>query len=321
MKKKIIRFSAVAGILIFGFIIYKIGPKEIWKNITSISLANFIILFALRVLYWLLRTINWKVVLDAYDGQSSLLHLFIARMGGHAVSQLTPTAQVGSEATRIYMANCSSKKVCVASVVVDKTVESLAAVLFTIAGVAAILLRIPLPMKLKTAFIGGVTLASLLVLFVIYKQNKGILGWMMKLFDKLKFKFKFLDKHRDKILETDEHISRFYRLHRHSFLKTFLLYNLLNLLWVAEIHLGIIFIGVPGVNIVDSFIITALGNLAFVYPIVPGSIGVYEATYIGLFALMGMGAGPALTLVLIRRLIALLLAGLGLLGMLKPAEA
>ena len=29
MKKKIIRFSAVAGILIFGFIIYKIGPEEI----------------------------------------------------------------------------------------------------------------------------------------------------------------------------------------------------------------------------------------------------------------------------------------------------
>lgn len=311
----------MAGILIFGFIIYKIGPEEIWKNITSISLTNFLILFGLRVLYWLLRTINWKVVMDAYEGKTSLFHLFIARMGGHAVSQLTPTAQVGSEATRIYMANCSSKKVCVASVVVDKTVESLAAVLFTIAGVAAILLRIPLPMKLKTAFIGGVTLASLLVIFVIYKQNKGILGWLMSLFDKLKLKFKFLEKHRDKIIETDKHISRFYRENRASFLKTFLLYNLLNMLWVVEIHLGIIFIGIPEVSLVDSFIITALGNLAFVYPIVPGSIGVYEATYIGLFALMGMGAGPALTLVLIRRLIALLLAGLGLLGMLKPAEA
>jgi len=321
MKQKIVWLSALAGILIFGFIIYKIGPAEIWQYITKISVYNFLILVGLRILYWFLRTINWKVVLEAYEGKTSLLHLYIARMSGHAVSQLTPTAQVGSEATRIFMANCSSGKVCVASVIVDKTIEFLATVFFTIVGVVSIFFRIHLSGKLKAIFIGGVVISTLLLLFIISKQKKGLLGWVTDIIGKLRIRFKFLEKNREKIKETDEHISEFYRSHRGAFLKVFLLYSLLIMLWAAEIHLGLIFIGVADISFVDSFLITVLGNLAFIFPFIPGSLGIYEATYIGLFALLGRDAGAALTLVLIRRIIALLLAGIGLLGMLKPIPA
>jgi len=314
MKKKITRLSALTGILVFAYIIYRIGPKEIWDNISRISVNNFLILVGLRVLYWLLRTINWKVVLDAYDGSTSFLQLFAARTCGHAVSQLTPTAQVGSEATRIFMAQCSSRKVSIASVVIDKTIEYISVVVFTIIGVITVFMRIPLPVKLKTVFIAGVSVSSLLVVFLWSKQKKGLLGWVIDSIARLKIRFKFLEKNRAKIDETDAYISEFYRDHRRSFVGVFLLYSLLILLWAVEIHLGLIYIGVTGVSFMDSFLITILGNLAFVFPFIPGSLGIYEATYIGLFALMGMGAAEALTLVLIRRLIALLLAGLGLFG-------
>lgn len=314
MKKKITRLSALIGVLVFAYIIYSIGPKEIWAHITRISVTNFLILVGLRVIYWMLRTINWKVILDSYEGKPSLLQLFAARMCGHAVSQLTPAAQVGSEATRIFMAKCSSRKLSVASVIVDKTIEYITVVLFTIIGVIIVLMRIPLPGKIKTAFIAGVAVASVLLFFFWSKQKKGLLGWIVDSIGKLKIRFKFLETNRAKIDETDEHISDFYRNHRKAFLGTFLLYSLLILLWAVEIHLGLIFIGVKNLSFMDSFLITVLGNLAFIFPFIPGSLGIYEATYIGLFALMGMSAAEALTLVLIRRLIALLLAGLGLLG-------
>ncbi len=320
MKQRIVQLSALLGIVIFGFIIYKIGPQKIWNDITQISLSNFLILIALRILYWMLRTLNWKVVLDAYEGKTSFLHLFIARMSGHAISQLTPTAQMGSEATRIMMAKCSSKKVCVASVVVDKTIEFMAVVFFTIIGVITIFYRTPLPPKLKTIFVVGVLLATLFVLFLLRKQKKGMLKWILDIFAKLKIRPKFIEKHKDKITETDDRISEFYQDHRGSFLKAFLYYSLLIMLWVAEIHLALIFIGEIDMAFLDSFLITVLGNLAFVFPFIPGSLGVYEATYIGLFAILGRAASLALTLVLIRRTMALLLAGLGLLGMLKPGS-
>jgi uncharacterized protein (TIRG00374 family) len=321
LKQKIVRLSGVAGILIIAFIIYKIGPAQIWQHIKKISLQNFLILVGLRILYWALRTINWKVIIDEYEEKSSLFHLFIARMCGHAVSQVTPTAQVGSEATRIFMADCSSRKVAIASVVVDKTIEFLTVIFFTIIGVAGIFLRIALSGKIKTFFIVGVAISSLLVLFIFFKQKKGLLGWVVDIMARIKIPLKFLEKHREKIKETDEYISRFYRLHRLAFLKVFLLYSLLIMLWAAEIHLNLIFIGVTDISFVDSFLVTVLGNLAFIFPFIPGSLGIYEATYIGLFALLGRGADVGLTLVLIRRIIALVMAGIGLFGMFKPMTA
>ncbi|HLP60647.1 MAG TPA: lysylphosphatidylglycerol synthase transmembrane domain-containing protein [Candidatus Deferrimicrobium sp.] len=318
MKQKITRtVTILTGILLFAFFIYQIGPHQIWKNIKEISVLNFLILFFLRILYWVLRTINWKVILDEYEGKTSLIDLFNARMVGHAVSQLTLTAQVGSEATRIFMVNRSRRKVCIASVVLDKTIEFLAAIVFTIIGVIIIFYRIPLPGKVKTIFIGGVAICSLLLFFLFRKQKKGMLGWMVDLLARFKIRPRYFEKHREKIKETDEYISEFYRGHGWAFLKVFLLYSLLILLWTVEIHLNIIYIGDPNISFVDSFLITILGNLAFIFPFVPGSLGIYEATYIALFALLGRRADVGLALVVIRRILALLLAGFGLLGMIK----
>lgn len=318
MKRKIIRISALVGILIFAFIVYRIGPVQIWDNIRKITWQNFLILMGLRFLYWVLRTINWKVIFNEYGCDNTLTHMFAARMCSHTVSQLTPSAQVGGEAARIYMVKCSSKKISLASVIVDKTIEFFTVMVFTIIGVAIALTRIPLPGKFKTLFIGFVVLASLLLLFIISKQQKGLFGWLRDVLVKMRLKFKFLEKHKETIQETDEYISDFYRNHRKAFVGVFFLYSLLILLWTAEIHMTLQFIGATHVTFLDSFLITTLGNLAFIFPFIPASLGIYEATYVALFALLGKGTGVGFTLVIIRRILALLWAGIGLLGMLKP---
>ncbi|UCH93928.1 MAG: flippase-like domain-containing protein [Candidatus Aminicenantes bacterium] len=317
MKQRIIRLSALVGILIFVFIVYKIGPLRIWENIKQITWQNFLILMALRFLYWVLRTINWKVILEQYESGNTLFNMFSARMCSHAVNQLTPSAQVGGEAARIFMVNCSSKRISLASVIVDKTIEFLTIIVFTIMAVAIAITRIPMSTKLKTIFIGFGIASSLLVLFLLAKQKKGIFEWLIELLAKIKIKLKFLEKNREKIKETDEHISDFYRNHRLAFLSVFLLYSLLIMLWVTEIHLTLVFIGATHITFLDSFLITVLGHLAFLFPLIPGSLGIYEATYVALFALLGRSTAVGFTLVIIRRIIALLWAGFGLLGMLK----
>lgn len=317
MKRNIIRMSALLGILIFVFIVYQIGILRIWENIKKITWQNFLILMVLRLLYWLLRTINWKVILEQYETSNSLFNMFYARMCSHTVNQLTPSAQVGGEAARIYIVNCSSKRISLASVIVDKTIEFLTVIIFTIIAVAIAITRIPMPVKIKTLFIGFTAAALLLLLFFLSKQKKGLFEWFIELMAKMKIKFKFLEKNREKIKETDVHISEFYRNHRKAFLGVFLLYSLLIMLWTTEIHLTLIFIGATNISFLDSFLITVLGNLAFLFPLIPGSLGIYEATYVALFALLGKGTALGFTLVLIRRVIALIWAGFGLIGMLK----
>jgi uncharacterized protein (TIRG00374 family) len=315
MKKKIIRISSIVGLGIFVLIVYKIGPDQIWDNIKKITLGNFVILFFMRLFYWVLRTYSWKVILDGYGHRSSFGHLFACRMSSHAISHLTPSATVGGEAARIMMVNSSSKKISLASVIVDKTMEFLSLIAFAIIGVAIAITRIPMPAKYQILMISFVGFITFLLLLITHKQKQGFIGWIFKLLGKIRIKFKFVEKHQKKIKETDEYISEFYRVQRKRFLHVFLLYSLLVLLWTAEIHTTLLFINAKGISFLDSFVIVSLGSIAFAFPIVPASLGVYEATYVGIFALLRLGTDVGLTLVLIRRVIALLWAGIGLLGM------
>lgn len=315
MKNKTIKISAIIGILILVYIIYIIGPEHILKNIKNISLINFTILFALRILYWLLRTINWKTIINKYGENLTLSHLFFARMSGHSVSQLTPSSQIGSEATRILMANASTKKVSIASIILDKTIEFFSVIFLTAIGIIVAFNHIYLSQKLKLFFILAIITFIFFILFIFFKQKRGILSWIVSLLDKFKFKIKFVEKNREKLRETDAFILEFYKNHKSTFLKVFFLYTLLIFLWVTEIHLTLKFIGIENISFIDSFIITTLGNIALIFPFIPGSIGIYEATYVGLCALVGINADVAITMVFIRRIIALALAGFGLLAM------
>ena len=104
----------------------------------------------------------------------------------------------------------------------------------------------------------GVLIATFLVLFFISKQKKGLLSWIITLFNKIKIKPKFLDKYKEKIVETDQHISLFYKKNRRAFLKSFFLYTLLIMLWTTEIHLGLIYIGITNITFINSFLYVTL---------------------------------------------------------------
>jgi uncharacterized protein (TIRG00374 family) len=317
MKQKIVRFSVVIGILIFAYFVYKIGPADIWGNIKKITVMNFVILMLLRLLYWILRTINWKVILEQYEKNPSLWELFVARMCSHTVSQLLPSAQVGGEAARIYMVHTANKKICIASVIVDKTIEFLSVLLFTFVAFGFIFLKVKMPQNLRIIFIIFEVGFALLVFLMLVKQKKGLLTWVVNCLAKIKIRPKFLENNRDKIKETDVYISDFYLHHRKAFLQVFLLYSLLIMLWVTEVHLTLVYLGGQDISFVDSFLVTVLGNIAFMFPFIPGMLGVYEATYIAVFALLKKGTDVAFSLVIMRRIIALLWAGIGLLGMMK----
>jgi uncharacterized membrane protein YbhN (UPF0104 family) len=64
-------------------------------------------------------------------------------------------------------------------------------------------------------------------------------------------------------------------------------------------------------------LIVTLGSFAYIVPGLPGAVGVYEMTYISIFTLLGIKIDFGVALVLCRRILALLYAGIGLLPMLK----
>ena len=194
MRKKIIRISSIFGLILFVFLIYKIGPDQIWDNIKKITILSFLVLFSLRFFYWALKTFNWKVVIDQYEKQFSFFHIFIARMSSHAIGHLTPTASIGGEATRMMMVNSSSRKINIASVIVDKTIEFIVTIFFTIIAVAIVITKIRMSTTYKIVMIGFVITCTFLIIFFISKQKKGLFTWIIRVLDKVKIRFKFLDR-------------------------------------------------------------------------------------------------------------------------------
>ena len=315
MQKKILRISWVAGLLLFVLLIYKIGLSEILANIKKLTLRHLLILLFLRLIFWMLRTLNWAVIQKQYDDKVSLWLLLRARLAGHAISYLTPTSHVGGEAIRALSIDSHNRKRNLASVIIDKTTEVMVMILFTILGVMILLSKTLLPNKYKLLFIIIGVAAILLVMLVLVKQKQGFFTWIISLLKKIRITSPFIEKNRNKIKQIDDHISHFYSEHKKLFPVVLLLYSGMILFWTWEIHVTLVYLGVPNLDYLSSFLIVTLGTLAFILPLFPGSLGTYEATYIAVFSLLGFGAGYGLSLTLIRRIIALFWAGIGLLLM------
>jgi len=312
MNRKIfLNLAWIFGAALLVFLIVKIGPGQIWLNIKSVSPLNFLFLFILRFFYWLLRTFYWKKILNRFESGPSFFNLFQARMAGHAISYLTPSAHLGGEVIRTLMVDCPNRRKCLASVILDKTIEILTVVFFTVIGLSIVLIRIPIPPNLKFFLICSVSIVCLFIAFMIHKQKKGLLIWLTDLVGKTRIRFKFLEKNREKIEEADLYISEFFTAHRKYLIYSLLFYAFIVLFWTAEIHLTLVFMGAD-VNIIESFLIVTLGTIAFFLPFFPASIGTYEAAYVAVFEILGMQAGTGLALTVIRRILALIWAGFGL---------
>ncbi len=311
-RRIIFKFAFVIGACLFVFLIVKIGPMNILKNISKLTWTSLVILFILRLIYWGIRTYIWKRVCRCYGDSYSFSNLFSARMAGHAVSYLTPASYFGGEVFRIMSVSSLNKTKVLASVIVDKTIEIITALLLTIIGVLVAVFRISVPDGFKYISMTGILLAILLVLFIFLKQRKGLLTWFVQCLQRIRIKLSFFEEKREKIRETDDYVSDFYSQNKKEFLRIFIYYLLLHMYWVFEIYLTMIFLSGEKVDFLVSFLIVTLGTVVFFVPNVPASLGTYEATYVGLFVLMGFSADLGMSVTIFRRILALFWAGFGL---------
>jgi len=314
---KIIKIIAFISLVLFFYILFKLGPLNIWQIIKKTTWYQFLILIFLRFLYWSLRTLLWKTILSQYEEKIPFRQLFSARLAGHAVGYLTPSAKIGGEAVRILMLEKVNKKKTIASVVVDKTIEFLAFTLLFLIGVCAAVIIISMPASKKTLFVSMAVLLIMLAVGLFKKQKKGLLLWLLDLLKTIKLKFTFLEKNRDKIKETDSYISDFYTNHKGVYAKVFVLYLFHILLWAMEIYITFLCLGMENISYWDCFLLVILGAFAYSLPFIPASIGIYEITYLSLFVLLGIDIDFGLAVILLRRTMGLLWAGLGMILMLS----
>lgn len=321
MKKKIKIILSLLGIGLFINLIIKIGLRTIFDTVRNISPGYFLILLLIRFVFWYIRTINWKIIMERCEINLPFWRIFMARVSGFAVNYLTPSANIGGEAARVMLVNNKSSKNALASVILDKTIELVATIFFVMGAVAIAIYKIPMPMAQKYIYAGFVLFSVVSMVFILRKQHQGLLKWIILKLEKLKISFKFIRNNMDKIKEVDRNISGFYKNSRRSFYIVLFFYSVQLFVWTSEIYFTLQFLGMSDITFLNSFLIVALGSIAFLMPVLPGGIGVYELTYLAIFKLLGLSTTVCMALVITRRVIALIWAGAGLIFLAKSGSS
>jgi uncharacterized protein (TIRG00374 family) len=312
----VLRLIGWAGVALFVYLIVKTGPREILRAIGRLSLLEIAALMGLRFLYWLIRAVNWRALLVSSGERVPFGHILGARVAGYAVSYLTPAGNLGGETVRIFCLDRVGRNKCLATVVVDKTVEFLAGLATVALSVVFLITEFALPRRQKIELFAAIAVLVLLLIFLILKQRQGLFGWGLDALRKLRIRVPFLENRRDKILETDAHIADFYSRNPRLFLALFASYFAQAWLWAAEIYFTFRFLGGETPTFFKCFLIVTLGSFYSFLP-VPGSVGVYELTYVSLFALLRIEMSSGMAVILIRRVVGLIWAGIGVIPLMK----
>jgi len=310
-KLKILFFSI--GILLFAFLIYKIGLDNIYGNLLLMG-YKFPIIFIPFILVSFLDTLGWQFSFNHWLEGIKLKYIFPVRWAGEAINVLTPTAYVGGEPVKAYILRRYDVPLQdgLASVVVGKTVMTMAQVVFLICGiVAATNYFSPNSYLILTVSIAVVTSIPLVYGFFAW-QKKGLFTSISNLLHRFNFKFDFLIKNKEKIESLDGKIRYFYRYRKKRFYLSLMYYFLAWMAGLLEVYTILFLMGYE-ITFLQALTIESIVQLVKSCSFfIPGSLGVVEGGGILIFTSLGLSAEVGMAYSIFRRLRELIWAGMGL---------
>lgn len=304
------------GLLLVYSLIRKVGAEELWETLRKIGL-NLTYILILPLFWYFFQAIAWHLTLEETGTHVSLFQLLKIKLIGEAVNTLTPAGFMGGDPIRISILHKTMPgTLSTASVILDRTVQTLSVVVLLVISLLAAFMVLSLPPAWKIIF-PGITLALIgLLWFLIHFQRKGIFEPLVHLLRRLGIKHRFLDTAQEQIVNLDERISSFYRHSPKRFLSVLTCHLLGRLLGVVEIYLiaQFLLIPLPWLGALFMATLTVLINILFVF--IPGSLGVLEGAYGALAALMGLAPVSGVAVQLVRRIRSFFWISLGVLLML-----
>jgi putative membrane protein len=312
----------VVGLGLVVWLFWRADPGRVWEVVKSLGWWAPLILLPYALVY-VLDTIGWRFAFGSdWPSRLAFGQLLRIRWAGEAVNNLVPSGYLGGEAVKVYLLRKAgvSGWVGTTSVVVSKTVQILAQVMFIALGAFLGGLHLPAGSPVRQALwaIAGIALAVLTLLIgVQYFGFLETLGRLAKTFPRMRVWF---EQHEHQVRTVDSGIRGFYHQQPGWFLLSVTAYLAGWLCDSIEIWLVSVILGWPvdwtQAIAIESFIGVAKALGTFV----PASVGVQESGVVLLFRVFGLTSTEALAYALIRRVRELLYALVGM-GLLWSQEA
>jgi len=313
LRRHITVILAVMGLGLFLVAFLRLDPQRVLLTIRQVTGKELAALFLMRLGFWLFHALGWKLVLEGCEGQASILQLLKARLAGHAFGYLTPTSKLGGEAFKVFMVGGTCRRTLAASAIVAKTLELQAMAFIMVVAVLSAISRISLPARQQWLFAGLALLVILLLSFFARQQQRGLFSLLLRFMDRRDWRIPLVERNRQAMTAADSYMAVFYKRGHAKRLIVLLIYGVMTFWWVAEIHVNLVFVGAHDISAGTSLLLVSLGSFSSLLPGLPGSLGIYEATYLSLFVLLAIPMRTGIALVIFRRVLSLVWAGIGLL--------
>ena len=292
--------TASAGLALFVWLVWRIGPAEIWAGFQQVG-WGFGWILLLGGLRFAARAFAWTLTLDP-PHRLRWADAFVAVVCGDALGNLTPLGPIVGEPAKIA---CVRGHVPVAPAVTALAIEnvtytlSVAAVLA--AGTIALLFSVNLEAPVRA--ISQITLAAIVAMFAVA-------GWLLwtrpalisrGLPGRLR-RSPGVTARVDKLRTLEQQIYTFASRRRAVVLPIAGAELAFHALGVAEAHITLwLILGAPP-PLLTSFILESTNRLIqVVFKFIPLQVGVGEAASGFFTTVLGLGAAPGVTLSLVRK--------------------
>ncbi len=305
------------GIGLLAVIVTRVDLATVGMYMREMGWA-FPLIFLPYIVVYLCDTLGWKFAF----GPSATIRfhtLFVTRMAGESINNLTPFAYLGGEPVKAHLLTRFNIPMVegMAAAIMAKLLMSLAQFAFVVlGGILAMSHLVTRPDILWTLVV--VVLAAGAVLGgLIRGLQRGLFTQIYRLLDGWNLTPSVMERWRDHLRHLDETIVQFYRRHP-RYLALSLLSHLLG--WViGSLEVLALFYAVDlPIRLSEALAIEALASVAKgVAFFIPGSLGVQDGGNMLLIALFGFPPSLGLTFSLVRRMRELMWISMGLLVLLR----
>jgi uncharacterized membrane protein YbhN (UPF0104 family) len=296
LRIALLAVGLAAGLFVFG----RVGWPAVSANLARIG-GWFAALAAIYTLFQLAFAIGWWVLFEPGPRRPGIAKLFAVYLAGDSFNYVAPGGVAGEPVKARMLAGVSGTRTAVASLTIHKHSDMLAQWIFIAAGVGVALARFPMPLAAKLAAIAGVVALGAGLLALTWALRRGTYSPAVKWLARWKFLARRLERLHRPAEDLDDRIRDFYsrRLGRYAASTAWCFLGWCGGLLETWIVLQLLS---PGAGWDAAFAIEALAMaLNNMFLLIPARIGTAEGIRVGVFLLLGFGAGPGAAYSLVRR--------------------
>jgi hypothetical protein len=288
--------TAAGGTALFVWLVYRLGPREIWIGFQKIGwgLAWILLLGGLR---FAVRARAWTLCLEP-PHTLPFVDAFNASVCGDALGNLTPLGPIVGEPAKIgYVRGRVSVAAALTALAMENVLYTLSVGAMIAAGTIALLFTIDLPVALRD--FSEVALGAVAVMFAVAAwlvwRRPAIVGSLLPV-------ARLRGSRIEKLRRIEQELFTFAQRRRAVMFPLAGLELGFHALGVAEKHLTLWLILGSAPPLLTSFIVeTADRVITVAFKFVPFQVGVGEAGTGLVTDILGLGATPGVTLAIVRK--------------------